>query len=517
MSKLVDLNPLTDHGTQLYFDGLRVGDATAGLNMRARKRLYARFLNFSRNLGYQYIAGRADATWEGCFTKSDLSGLNPAGSPALAALLRRVEDPRVRGLAVRFRTYRTLYWQNGIRNNIPHTPRDFDELEKLFSQGHNFSNPVYSMVCGVITPWLDGEFDGHPGGRILMSTGRAGVTFAEITPEQDRLTLDFGSTIPEADIDLAKVDVGDIEVIATRNGRETLVATIPAASYDRAAYERTGGLIDLDISALSAEAKQDVLAGNLSLRIAQGELAGEQPLLVSVEDRDVYLDEGETRHIKVTVLQRGAPATLGVILHVFQYDMGRRFVAALPPLTLDGSGSAMFEVKAQAPGFHSYVFVAADAGAPAPVPPQQLSSKLSFHLNVRTLPFDDALERSTGDHQLSWDWVYANVLAFWDIQNPVMARRSGPAINRPLHDRAIMEWMTGLIRSVTSRNAIESFRYMPVTRDLSDGKRRLLHRWCDLVEAGRVPESQVMALGLKLRSNDPRVFGTTRPSDESIV
>ena len=43
----------------------------------------------------------------------------------------------------------------------------------------------------------------------------------------------------------------------------------------------------------------------------------------------------------------------------------------------------------------------------------------------------------------------------------------------------------GKNRSATGRREVinpalfEAFSYMPVTRDLSEGKRRLLRRWCD--------------------------------------
>lgn len=67
LGRLVDLNPLMDHGTQVFFDGVTIGDAQTNVEAAADRRVYARFLNFSRNLANLFIAGTADATWEAVF------------------------------------------------------------------------------------------------------------------------------------------------------------------------------------------------------------------------------------------------------------------------------------------------------------------------------------------------------------------------------------------------------------------------------------------------------------------
>lgn len=204
VGRLVDLNPLTDHGTQLFFDSLRIGDAQTGVDGASDRRMHARFLNFDRNIGYTFIAGVADATWDATFPAAALQRRNGGGSPALKALFELIEGGGAAGIAVRFRTYRTLYYQNGIRNAYPQTARDRAQLKAYYRRGENFSNPVYSVVCGVITPWTPDEPERHPAGRILIPqvqldpAGGIGVTFAEFGTDPDRLTLDFGNTIPRA-------------------------------------------------------------------------------------------------------------------------------------------------------------------------------------------------------------------------------------------------------------------------------------------------------------------------------
>lgn len=206
----------------------------------------------------------------------------------------------------------------------------------------------------------------------------------------------------------------------------------------------------------------------------------------------------------IRVLRRGQSAPAGTLVQVARYDAGLGFKELLEPLVLDASGAAQLDLRAFDPGFTSYGLAAYEPESkPEPAPP--FSRMLSYQLNVRTMPFDDELETRTTDAELSWTWVYERILSFWDTQNPVMARKSGPAINRPLHDQQTMEAMTGAIRALTSTSMLVSYRYMPPARDLSAGKRRLLHRWCDLVDNGVTPAAQIERLNVQFHSNDRRL------------
>jgi hypothetical protein len=76
-----------------------------------------------------------------------------------------------------------------------------------------------------------------------------------------------------------------------------------------------------------------------------------------------------------------------------------------------------------------------------------------FHVNVRTLPFDDELERSTPDSQLTWSWIYENIQGSYDALNPVMARNG---INFPLDNQARAEALAAKIRRVIDKANFES-------------------------------------------------------------
>jgi hypothetical protein len=79
--KLVDINPITDNGSQVFFDQIVIGNVAAGIRAKRKKRMHARFLNFRRHIGEvgdgAGPASRASAVWEVCFAKADVQLMNP--------------------------------------------------------------------------------------------------------------------------------------------------------------------------------------------------------------------------------------------------------------------------------------------------------------------------------------------------------------------------------------------------------------------------------------------------------
>jgi hypothetical protein len=95
----------------------------------------------------------------------------------------------------------------------------------------------------------------------------------------------------------------------------------------------------------------------------------------------------------------------------------------------------------------------------------------------------------------------------WSVLNPVMARTNNPAINKPLHDRQVIEIRArdGNIHGAIAKGNIESDSDVPSTRDLPRGKQRLLERWCDLVIAGKAPPGPTQFEALKTTSQRIRL------------
>jgi hypothetical protein len=92
----------------------------------------------------------------------------------------------------------------------------------------------------------------------------------------------------------------------------------------------------------------------------------------------------------------------------------------------------------------------------------------------RVLPddnFDDV-----PDDQITWDFVYRNVIRYFYLIYPGMFARLA------FQNEETAQQCAAIIKTLISADTWHSTSYMPVSRDLSDGKRNLLLRWCALNE-----------------------------------
>lgn len=510
--KLVDLNPASISTSQIFFDSFAIGDQQTGISANSYHRFHSRWINFRRNLGGLPIAGNAAVVWQTVFPLDKFTLTNEANSPLLTCLEQAVGQGDAQGLMVRFSVYRTLYFQNGILNDIPQQPRNIQQLHDLYRQGLMFSNPAYSLVAGVIGVWNRGELASVPGGRYLIPSTpvkptnaapsiNLGPCVAELDRPSKLLSLDFNSTIPEIDISLTKADFGPLTLaIRDGGGSITPVAEIAPPIYAREAYEASAGIIDIPVPAklmAKIDANQLILqvqqAGNPVVAMTESEFVAQ------ADERDTYLNEASPKDIKLHVTLRAKRAKPSTRVLLARYDAnGNRLPASIAPpqiLKVDADGTATLSVNPQAPGFLNVGMFPFKQGDPEPTPPPQLNSTImtSFFLSLRTLPFDNEFEANTLDSQITWKFVYENILRVYDLINPVMA---SPSIGLPLFDKSV--WTNPataqLLKTVTAESNFENFSNMPVTRDLSAGMRKLLHRFCDLVISGTLPPDTAEAV-----------------------
>ena len=98
---------------------------------------------------------------------------------------------------------------------------------------------------------------------------------------------------------------------------------------------------------------------------------------------------------------------------------------------------------------------------------------------VRILPFDD-FSKVPDETINNWQYIYDNVLGFYSVMYPVMSKIIpwGPqgAPNNPQEVKAF----ASNILNFTDPDMWDTTIYMPITRDMSGGKRELLRRWCNL-------------------------------------
>lgn len=477
---LVDLDPLGATTSQLFFDQFSCGIG-GGSEIVARRTtsMVARRLNFRRNTGYTYIAGRASVIWQTSFAFPDSLTLAPRGSDVLAALVDVMADEDTIGLTMRMNTYRTVYF-----DAEKPTQQEYAQLAAEIGGGGFHPNPARSMVVGVIGPWRRGEPPSQPGDRVLATRDPNNASTAFAKADSSRLTIDLSNSIPEKGFDLAKQDLGPLQVVAKAPAGEVTLATLPYSAYNAAAYTATSGLVDIALDDAQAEAALD---GDLEVRVGDGAaLLSEQLLTVVTDKANIYLEQGESATVELRALERGRPPSSPVSITMAEIG------GPLPPtqVVTGEDGTVVVPIQASSSGSWSWLLVPwRDRPPTAP----SADPAVSEYLVLRIAPLDDQIARM----EPTWQNVHEQVLRDWEALAPCMDNWLSLGDERQVTRHA------KLIRQLTSRDRFEHYRYMPVTRDLSKGQRTLLHRWCDAVLGVPSPE----ALAAPEAGDKPTPFG----------
>ena len=100
----------------------------------------------------------------------------------------------------------------------------------------------------------------------------------------------------------------------------------------------------------------------------------------------------------------------------------------------------------------------------------------AFYAGISVMPDDDFSDVAP-DVKVSWDFMYANVFRYYNIIYPAMSQHI------PFDKKCAMENAAPYIVDVTNPAHWGSTKYMPITRDLSRGKRALLVEWAAAVAA----------------------------------
>jgi hypothetical protein len=540
-AKMVDLDPIGIYGTQVFSGRLQVVINTPGgpivmLTADNPSRAYLYDLNFDRNINPAEIGPQMGAgVWQMSLPLDGLT-FNLAGnqSPTLSALQQGAQAGQ--GLVVRYVTYYTI---DGITE---------EALAQKFQQtGFNqaIANAAEGLIVGTIGVWSNDDpvFSGRsgrlfygtyplprPSGNIVFSAGRdrtplvpkaAGAAgpppyfLGPITAWVDTLNrnvvLDFSTTIPEdtgvstppAPGDLEKTNYGTLTLNIISGGRELPVNQIPYAQYNRAAYELSGGILEVPYPASLASQLADP-NGILKLYGTAG--ASTQPLsneinwaAVATDDRCLYLQVGETISYRVRPLWKGVPMPgRPIALTISQYQFQAQeaiqpppqlviktmvplaqgnYVVSQPPsqtYVTDANGYITFTVTGLAPGA---AMIRYQAPGDNFNPNQDGATEYHYFGYVsynafRVLP-DDNYD-NIPDSQVTWDFVYQNVIRYFYLIYPGMFARLA------FQNENIAKQSASIIAELIDKNTWDSTSYMPVSRDLSDGKRKLLQRWCAL-------------------------------------
>lgn len=478
--KLVDLDPYGATTSQLFFDELSCGiDGGPEIVALGSAPMAARRINFARNRGYTYVAGRASVMWQASFAAGSGVSVRPHGSAVLAGIQDLLGHDDIVGLTVRFNAYRTVYYDT----EAP-TSQQEQGLADQIAEGGFHPNPARSLVVGVIGLWREGEPPSVPGDRVLARVADSPVWTAFARVVDGRLAIDLSNSVPETGFDVTKLDLGPLGVFAKAPDGDVALGTLDYAAYDTAAYEATSGIVTLPLEPTQAAAAD---TSDLELRSADGSaVLTEQPLTVTADPPNVYLEEGEQTSVSLRTFLRGRPPDAPV--SVTMVELG----GPLPPVQLrtDEHGHGAVSISGGRPGSWTWVLVPWD-GTP-PRLPTALDTALSEYVVLRTTPAD----ADVAALEPTWHNVYHHVLRDWEAQAPCMDNWLR------LGDEQQCRAYARLVRDLTSRERFDHYGYMPVTRELTQGQRILLHRWCDAV-TGESTTSRTVAAAEPRPARDP--------------
>jgi hypothetical protein len=346
-----------------------------------------------------------------------------------------------------------------------------------------------------------------------------GPAIASLDAGASNLAVSFITTVWETDLNLTKADLGPLQLQAVDGGGTvTTLATIPYSSaenkgYDKASYRQSSGILDFALTPAQVtllQAAGTSLQLNVPDAAANGVVALQQlPLVCETDQRGVYLDEGETQTITVAVYENGAPAGDNVLVCVNQYyeapyDTSQAFPYYLVTPANQGqaclnlgpsgtpnqivlpvtNGTVSFSITSVSPGSAMLGFQPFLAGSapPAPLPggPGNFpgTGTTTFYAVVRCLGFDNQM-LAIPDDQVNWTNTYNMVLQPYNLVYPIMS------LIIDLADENAVNAAAGRILAVTEypQNFMWTL-FMPVTREMSAGKRSLLRRYCTKVLAG---------------------------------
>ncbi|MEO1288597.1 MAG: hypothetical protein AAFV93_12580 [Chloroflexota bacterium] len=307
----------------------------------------------------------------------------------------------------------------------------------------------------------------------------------------------------------------------------------PYTQYNSTAYSQTGGIVELSYA--GSDGAPYVENGQLQV-IFNG-----RPILLEIANANmmsdqfgVYLNQGET--VDITIRAEGAGNGIATDLSLEEYrciviqgedepcksnalSMGGfatcqfTFLASddYPNIlsfpsstTTDSDGNVTITVQALEPGISFLRFI-----PPAPTTGRaddQLVWELAtlnqsdpnnpfndyptwqydMYIAVRVLPLDEGLNDPNNPNYVSDDdlegedgfnnYIYPLVFRYYYLLYPGMSKRINFSKFNEMQENA------NIIKTFVRAQNRENTLYMPVTRELSDGKRRLIQRWAAINE-----------------------------------
>ncbi len=363
-----------------------------------------------------------------------------------------------------------------------------------------------------------------------------GVSLAQVDTANNVVSLDCISTFPEsAPKSGTKYFLGtmNLALFYTDNTGAEQSVTVGTIPYlDATLYQNGGGVLDIPYAnnANRATINANIATGRLAIQQVgsptNNNLLLEVPSIdVQTDNRAVYFDarvptpkssQPGTSQVTIQVFEKGVAPTMSTTLNLEYWMCQKNLInpdkpqvpvvdryfmveGAMPitpteypspfmngppgptyvltdQITVPPGGRLTLNITALRPGVSMIRFVN-PLIQPPPLP--NFGWDNVDYTNIRILPFDDF--RQFTDQQINnWDFIYANVFSLFSVMYPIMSKVIpwGPD-NAPNNPAEVKAFASNILNFTDASNWGSTI-YMPITRDLSGGKRELLQRWCNL-------------------------------------
>jgi hypothetical protein len=341
-----------------------------------------------------------------------------------------------------------------------------------------------------------------------------GPVAANIDYNASLISLDLSGAIPENGTpgmwpsDLTKADFGPLTLGVMTYEGFTPIVDISYEQYQQSAYEASAGIIDIPFP--DSGTGPLLQSSTLAIQVQGQNALLEQGYTAETDTRGIYLDEGGVSDFDVMVCQMGAPSP-NTNLMVVKYDgnlnliptnqpqyvnftngeqtiinvpNGNQYVSTYVSIyETDQNGNATVGIEAQNPGFPVLAFLPFSGDI---LPQPSLSYDFTddaFYTTVRVLSFDDSIPQEfvdlwngTGDQAQAWNFIYFQILYVYDMLFNVMLEYVNLG-----SQQAVEQNISSIWSAISQESAAESTYAMPITRDLSAGKRLTLQLWIYLV------------------------------------
>jgi hypothetical protein len=360
-----------------------------------------------------------------------------------------------------------------------------------------------------------------PANMAVEKPGTPGMPFipgpaaAVVDHERQVIMLDLLTTIPEKSrSDMTKVDIGPVSLglrytdLSGQKQSKVSVVFSPIP-YDQKTYEDQAGVVEVSYAG-HPELAPYIDKGTLFLYQQKTLVLLEEigTAQVETDDRCVYFQQNEAATIDLRVFVKGEPAKEEVTVQLEQWRdfnvagevVSRDPLVVTPPafcfeqvpasemdiptsIRVPSGGKAQLTIQPRTPGCYKLRFIppgATKQNIPSPPCPQNVPDfTIEFFCNYRVLPADD-YSHYTDEQINNWSFIFEHVFSYYALLYPIMSTIIpwGPK-NAPKEEEKVREF-AALMKHAIDEKRLGSPLAMPITRELSAGKRKLLQRWCDL-------------------------------------